>query len=84
MKASTVETLYCLRRVSSNPVVTGAKLCVLCAVYFNHVDRRRFHVVVFISHLVPCPLQPLTVTTPVQDKVQILAVLEQLDVVNGH
>lgn len=77
LKISTVENLYCLRGISSNPMVAGAKLCVLCAVYFNHIDRGRFHAVVFICQLIPGPLQPLTMTTPVQDKVQVVALLEQ-------
>lgn len=53
-------------------MVAGAKLCVLCAVYFNHIGRGRVHVVVFICQLIPGFLKPLTMTTPVQDKYKLL------------
>ena len=45
-----------LRGVPPDAMDVGAELDVLSAVNLYNVGRRRLHAVVFVRHLVPCPL----------------------------
>lgn len=45
-----------LRWVAPDPVVIGAELGVLDAVYFHHVHRGLVHAVVFVCQFIPCRL----------------------------